>query len=160
MTSRQTLLLLALLAAALSAAGFILEYGFGVLPCRMCWWQRYAHYGIFAVSLLGYLLPHPKAPLIASYPLILLSLTGLSLAIWQTAAQQGWLPFPASCTANPAQTLAEASNLLQAMSHTKIVPCESETFTLLGLSLAAWNIPAMLTTLALSAYALKPKPIK
>ena len=154
LTPRQTLLLLTALAATLSAAGFVLEYGFNVLPCRMCWWQRYAHYGIFALSLIGYLLPMRKAPLIASYPLILISCGGLAIAIWQTAAQQGWLPFPASCTANPAQTLAEASNLLQAMSHTKIVPCESETFTFLGLSLAAWNIPAMLTTFALSAKAL------
>ena len=156
---RQTLLLLAGIALVLSASGFILEYGFGVLPCHMCWWQRYMHYAILAASLIGLLLP-PRHILKSCYPVILASLVGLGIAAWQYAAQHGWLPFPASCTSGGMPTYANPDDLLAAMQATKIVPCDKENFTLLGLSLAGWNIPAMLLTLALSATPLLRRPIK
>lgn len=148
-STRQTLVALAAFAAILSASGFVLEYGFNVLPCKMCWWQRYAHYAILAVSLLGLTLP-PKHTLKSLYPIILISMAGLAIALWQFAAQQGWLPFPASCTSGGIPTYAAPDDLLAAMQTTKVVPCDKETFTLLGLSLAAWNIPAMLFVVVLS----------
>lgn len=154
MTPRQTLLLLTAFAATLTASGFILEYGFGVLPCQMCWWQRYAHWAIFALSLLGLTLPAKRASL-CLVPLCLVSLTGLSLAVWQFAAQHGWLPFPASCTSSAAQALSSAQDLLANLNRVKIVPCDKETFKILGLSLASWNIPAMLAMIAAAVYTLK-----
>lgn len=152
-TARQNLILLAAFAAVLSIAGFILEYGFNVLPCHMCWWQRYAHYGILALSLIGLVTPKFMKP-----ALIAISLTacaGLGIAMWQFAAQHGWLPFPASCTSAGMPSYAGAQDLLAAMQATKVVPCDKETFTLFGLSLAGWNIPAMLAILALGGVSLR-----
>jgi disulfide bond formation protein DsbB len=150
LSTRQTLLTLAAFAAILSLSGFVLEYGFHVLPCHMCWWQRYMHYAILALSLVALVLPRKHT----SKFLILITLaafTGLAIAVWQFAAQHGWLPFPASCTSANVPTYASGEDLLAAMNATKVVPCDKETFTLFGLSLAAWNIPAMLLALALSA---------
>lgn len=155
MTIRQILLLLALIAAILTASGFILEYGFHVLPCKMCWWQRYAHYALLAAALIG--LAHPKLPKPALAAIIATSLGGLGIALWQFAAQHGWLPFPASCTSDATQTFASANDLLTALNQTKVVPCDQETFTLLGLSLAGWNIPAMFLTTFLAAMGLKSR---
>ena len=45
--------------------------------------------------------------------------------------------------------LAAAGDLLSAMQTTRIIPCDQETFTLLGLSLAAWNVPVMMGVLGL-----------
>ena len=161
MTPRQTLLALAALATTLSLSGFILEYGFNVLPCHMCWWQRYMHYAILAFSLLG-LTAHRyhRSPALPLTGITVAAFTGLAIAVWQFAAQHGWLPFPASCTSAGMPTYASGANLLAAMNTTKVIPCDKETFTLLGLSLAAWNIPATLLTLTLSVAPLVRKPIK
>ena len=78
-----------------------------------------------------------------------MALAGLGVALWQVAAQQGWLPWPPSCTAAELVPLAAAGDLLGAMQTTRIIPCDQEDFTLLGLSLAAWNVPTMLVVLGL-----------
>ncbi|NBX85924.1 MAG: disulfide bond formation protein B [Proteobacteria bacterium] len=167
--TRTHFLLLIAFSATLIASGLIMEYGFGILPCKMCWWQRYAHMVICAASILGFLTyqspshqvtrpsghpvtrpsGHPVTRLSAT-TILLASLTGLAIALWQYAAQHGWLPFPASCVSEGLALEANATNLLAAMSQTKVIPCDKETFRLFGLSLAGWNIPAMLLTTALS----------
>ena len=134
-------------ALALTASGFILEYGFNVIPCQMCWWQRYAHWAIGGFALIGYALPQRPMRISMAFAVGAASLVGLYIALWQVAAQHGVLPFPPSCTGTGG-AMAGATDLLAAIGTTKVVPCDKETFTLLGLSLAAWNIPAMLTTLA------------
>lgn len=152
---RQTLIALALFATVLSAAGFVLEYGFGVLPCHMCWWQRYMHYAILAFSLLG--LAHIRLQRPALMAIIAAALVGLGIAMWQFAAQHGWLPFPASCTSGGVPIYADPADLAAAMQATKVIPCDKENFTILGLSLAGYNIPAMLLVITLSIRGLKKR---
>ncbi len=36
--------------AALLAGAYISEYGFGLYPCEMCWWQRYAHFAALVLA--------------------------------------------------------------------------------------------------------------
>ncbi|RYE61189.1 MAG: disulfide bond formation protein B [Hyphomicrobiales bacterium] len=153
LTQRQTLLLLLALGVLLSASGFVLEHGFGVIPCKMCWWQRYAHWGIAGLAALGLTTPRAARP--ALMGIIAVAATGLFIAGWQFAAQHGWLPFPPTCASNPNAVLASGDDLLAAINQTKIVPCDLETFKLLGLSLAGWNIPASLTIIALSVNGLR-----
>ncbi|HEX2859918.1 MAG TPA: disulfide bond formation protein B [Alphaproteobacteria bacterium] len=132
---------------ALIATGFVLQYGFRVLPCEMCWWQRYAHMAVAVFAALGLLIQNPRAQQAAAGAIAAAALGGLAIACWQYAAQHGWLPFPAQCTSSSAKPLADAANLLASLKNIQIVPCDRETFSLLGLSLAGWNIPAMLVTI-------------
>lgn len=141
------MLLMLVFAVGLIASAFVLEYGFGVIPCQMCWWQRYIHMGLAGVAALGLL--QPRYNRLWGFLLAALALGGLYIAIWQSGAQAGLWQFPPSCT-GWGQTLAnDAADLLTAMQHTKIIPCDKEQFHLLGLTLAMWNIPAMLVALAL-----------
>ncbi|PZP40479.1 MAG: hypothetical protein DI585_00830 [Pseudomonas fluorescens] len=149
LTTRQLFLLLALLGAGLSLSGFVLEYGFGVIPCKMCWWQRYAHWAVTALALFGTTTRWPRWTLSA---IIAVTLGGLGIALWQFAAQHGWLPFPAACGTSAEQALASADDLLTSMNRVKIVPCDQEGFKLFGLSLAGWNIPASLAVISLSIF--------
>ena len=142
-TPRLFLLLLAGAMLGAIAVGFVLEYGFGVLPCKMCWWQRYAHMGIAALALVGAIRPSKNMYL----PIATVAGAGLAIASWQTAAQQGWLPFPPGCTADANAVMASASDLFASINSVKIVPCDAETFTLLGLTLANYNILLMLAVI-------------
>lgn len=159
MTQRHAILLLLALGLTLSAAGFILQYGFGVIPCQMCWWQRYAHWAIAALAALGLAAQATRrSPALPLTGIIVAAATGLAIAAWQFAAQHGWLPFPPTCVTDPNAILAPAEDLLTAMNQVKIVPCDQENFKLIGLSLAGWNIPASLAAIALSACALPRRP--
>ena len=125
----------------LVVAAFVLEHGFGVVPCQMCWWQRYVHWGMLGVSVVGVM--SPRLYKLWGFVVAALAMVGLYIAVWQSGAQVGWWEFPASCT-GWGQTLAtDANDMLAAMARTKVVPCDREQFRLLGLTLAMWNIPAM-----------------
>lgn len=139
----------------LLASAFILTEFFGVLPCPMCWWQRYIHMALAAAACISL---SPRTHAITVPTIGILALAGLGIASWQFAAQNGLLPWPPSCGSTGAQALAtQADDLLAAMQSTKVVPCDKENFKLLGLSLAAYNIPIMASTAALAAYIFKTK---
>jgi disulfide bond formation protein DsbB len=135
--------LLLALTLLLLAAGFVLEYGFRILPCEMCWWQRYAQMAIAAFAAAGLLSGHPRWRQVCAGGAAGAALFGLGVAAWQFAAQQGWLPFPAQCSGSGV-ALADAAHMLEALQGPTVVPCDKENFRLLGLSLAGWNMPAML----------------
>jgi len=53
--SQSTARLIALLLpAALLAGAFGSEYFGGLVPCEMCWWQRYAHMVAFALAVIAF----------------------------------------------------------------------------------------------------------
>jgi disulfide bond formation protein DsbB len=141
LTPRQLLLLLLLAMLAVLGVGMVLEHSYGVLPCPMCWWQRYAHTAIATAAALGLITKQYKPMALV---IVAAALAGLGIAGWQFAAQHGLLPWPPSCRGESAQALTAGADLLQAMATTKVVPCDKEIFKLLGLSLAGWNIPTML----------------
>lgn len=141
---RRWLGLLLLGAVALSVMAVVMQYGFGVIPCKMCWWQRYIHWALGAVALLGWLKPDRKVVLAVAAGLVGLSVAGLGIATWQFLAQNGLLPFPQSCTGEGMAALAGAGDLLADLGNNRMVPCDKETYKLFGLSLAGWNMPIML----------------
>ncbi|PIZ30586.1 MAG: hypothetical protein COY40_04265 [Alphaproteobacteria bacterium CG_4_10_14_0_8_um_filter_53_9] len=143
-------LLLAVLAVGLLMAAQVLEHGFGVLPCKMCLWQRWTHFGILFFAMMGFwamrwrLFGFEKLAIVGVSGMVGY---GLGIALWQFAAQQAWLPFPSGCTGDASMVLAQAGDLMASLAEVRIVPCDKETFTLLGLSLAGWNVLVMLGVL-------------
>ncbi len=45
---------------ALLGGAYLSEYGFGLEPCEMCWWQRYALFAALPFAVLGWLRPSAK----------------------------------------------------------------------------------------------------
>ena len=46
--------MLAIAVPALALAGaYVSQYGFGLHPCEMCWWQRWPHFVALALALLA-----------------------------------------------------------------------------------------------------------
>ena len=39
--------------ALLLAGAYLSEYGFGLFPCEMCWWQRYPHFAAVLLALVS-----------------------------------------------------------------------------------------------------------
>lgn len=142
---KRALQLIALLGVALTLSAFVLEYGVGVQPCTMCWWQRYAHW---AVALLGgisfYFLPARLGLFVAGAPVLI----GLGIAGWQSLAQLGVLELPAVCGGHGALLASAGDDLLAHLQTAQPAPaCDEIGFTLFGLSLAMWNVLIMLSAL-------------
>lgn len=147
---RQLTILLFTIALLLSISGFVLEYGFAAAPCRMCWWQRYVHYILAGVALLGLIVGRYT---LAAVGTILMSLAGFGIAIWQMGGQYKWWQLPEFCMGKNtgATTLTDLSSAFA-----NLPPrCDEVNFTILNFSLAEWNIPAMLLTLLISILIMK-----
>lgn len=149
-SSRTWLAMVLAVALLLVLAAWVLEHGFGVVPCQMCWWQRYAHWAVGGFALVGVMLPRWYR--LWGFGIAAAALAGLYVAIWQSGAQAGLWHFPPSCSGAGAVLAGNAADLLAAMQTTRVVACDQEQFRLLGLTLAMWNIPVMVAVAVVAVW--------
>ncbi|WP_375692074.1 disulfide bond formation protein B [Pseudooceanicola sp. LIPI14-2-Ac024] len=122
------------LALILGALAF--QYIGGILPCKMCYWQRYPHYlaiviGALALWLGGRVLAYLGAAAAA---------TTAAIGLFHTGVERGWWEGPASCTGSGAGLGGlSGSDLLSTDGPVGIVMCDEVAWSMLGLSMASWN---------------------
>jgi disulfide bond formation protein DsbB len=124
---------LALLTPAVLLAGaYVSQYGFGLPPCEMCWWQRYAHFVALLLALLAFVLP--KRALVA--------LAGVAIAVaglvggFHAGVEYGWWHGVTACTASAFQG---GGDPLAAILAAPVIRCDVAPWSLFGISLAGWN---------------------
>lgn len=140
-------LLLGLAAIAVLATVFASQYLGGLAPCQMCIWQRWPFAVLIVIGLIG-VFWRPKMMLTLA---LLTLLVSIGLAGYHVAVEQGWLALPAGCAAGTdAGSVEELKALLKAAPPT----CDQIEFSLLGLSLAGWNVVASLTLAIFTAIVL------
>ena len=129
------------LAHALEAAGFT--------PCELCYWQRYPYYAAVPLLLLGSFsgLARPALALAA-----LLFVLDLALALYHSGVEAGIFELPAACGAATLGA-ADLEQLKAQLLATEPVRCDRPALTVLGLSLANWNVlfAAFLSVMAVLA---------
>lgn len=139
---------LALLAPVLLLGGaYVSQYGFGLYPCEMCWWQRYAHFAALPFALLAFALPRQKWPIALAALGVLAS--GL-IGGFHAGVEYGWWQGLTACSVTPG---AGGGDPLEAIMNAPIISCNVPQWTLFGVSLAGFNfilsVGAALTALAL-----------
>ncbi|MGH1480461.1 MAG: disulfide bond formation protein B [Geminicoccales bacterium] len=142
---RTALLLLAFIAADILLVVFALQYVADLAPCRMCIWQRWPFAILIAVGLTGAFWK-PRLVLVLTIPLLLVS---AGLAGYHVGVEQGWIALPAGCTAGGAATSVEELKALLAAAPPS---CDQVGFTMLGLSLAGWNLVVSLLLAGFSLF--------
>jgi disulfide bond formation protein DsbB len=118
------------LAAPLMLLGgaYVSQYGFGLVPCEMCWWQRYAHFAALPFALLAFALPRSR---------IAIALAALAIAVssaigaFHAGVEYHWWEGLTRCSVSP--TADDIWNNL------KVVRCDEVQWSLFGISLAGWN---------------------
>ncbi|MGI9485007.1 MAG: disulfide bond formation protein B [Geminicoccaceae bacterium] len=126
-------LLLGLAALAILATVFASQYLGGLEPCQMCIWQRWPFAILVVIGLIGAFW-RPKVMLTLA---LLTLLVSIGLAGYHVAVEQGWLALPAGCAVGTdAGSVEELKALLKAAPPT----CDQVDFSVLGLSLAGWNV--------------------
>ena len=140
----QQIFLFLVVCAAVLLLALGLEHLGGYLPCELCLKERYAYYAgiplaIGASASISAGRPGWAAGLIGLAGLGLLANAGLGL--YHAGIEWHWWAGPITCTGGSA-IATDAGDLLNSLKNQNVVRCDQPALKILGLSLAAWNMPA------------------
>lgn len=132
--------------AALLGGAYLGQYVFGLYPCEMCWWQRYAHFAALALALLALIRPSQRVLVLLAAVAILV---GGLLGAYHAGVEYGWWQGFTACTSEVKIGDDPLSDILNA----PMIRCDQVQWSLLGISLAGFNflisVPAALVIMAL-----------
>ncbi|MFM5908885.1 MAG: disulfide bond formation protein B [Novosphingobium sp.] len=121
-----------LVPAGLIGGAYVSQYGFGLFPCEMCWWQRYPHFAAIALGLLAFALKGARWPVALAALAVLAS--GL-IGAFHAGVEYGWWEGFTRCTS----MVEKGSDPLAAVLAAPITRCDEVQWSLLGISLAGFN---------------------
>jgi disulfide bond formation protein DsbB len=128
--------------ALLLAGAYVSQYGFGLFPCEMCWWQRWPHFAAVGLALAS-TFAGSKRPWIALSALAILA-SGL-IGAFHAGVEYGWWEGFTACTSN----VAGGGDPLEAIMNAPLIRCDVAPWTLAGISLAGFN--AIISSLSVVA---------
>ncbi len=118
------------LPAGLLGGAYISEYGFGLYPCEMCWWQRWPHFAALPLAVLGFVAKPARVWTgLAALAIIASGLIGA----FHAGVEYGWWEGITGCA-----TLSTNIDVMDP-SAAPIHRCDVAPWSLLGISLAGWN---------------------
>lgn len=125
-----------LLAGGLGLMGGALafEHIGGLVPCEMCMWQRWALAAALVLATLGLFL---KLRLLVGLGALAM-LAGAGIAAFHAGVEQKWWEGITACAASPMG--GSTADVIGAVLMAPIVRCDAIPWSMLGLSMAGWNL--------------------
>ncbi len=117
-------------------SAFVIEYGLGHKPCKLCIYQRYPY--IISILLLASIFILKKNIKIHFLVLSIVSLLGAIIAFYHFGIEQGFFNESGICEANSSSQVLSKEDILKQLQQS-IISCKEVTFRFLGLSLASIN---------------------
>jgi disulfide bond formation protein DsbB len=137
--------------AALCIA-WIAQYGFGLAPCELCYWQRYGYWAAIAIGLVAIFAPTGSAlRRILLWLLALAFLVTAGIALFHVGVEQKWWQGLATCSGDLGGAVS-TQDILDAIENAPIVRCDEPAFVLFGISMAGYNL---IFALALALFTLR-----
>ncbi|HYN46938.1 MAG TPA: disulfide bond formation protein B [Allosphingosinicella sp.] len=127
-----------LVPAALLAGAYGSQYLGGLLPCEMCYWQRYAHLAGLAFAIVGLLagrLPDRGRSFVWLAALAILA-SG-AIGVYHAGVEAGYFEGFTQCTSMIGG--GSADDLFKAIMEAPVVRCDEVQWALFGISMAGWN---------------------
>lgn len=140
LSSRLLLSLLTLVSIGVLAMAYVLEHYYGFQPCQMCLYEQKIFMATAGLSLLSALLLPARLQYYAIFLIGLVFLGGALTAGYHVAIQHHWVSLPAFCSAQDFSAFDSVEALKEQMLKTPLVRCDQVTWSLFGLSLAAYNM--------------------
>jgi len=139
LSSQNMLSIITLICGGVLGAAYIMEHYYGVLPCQMCLYERNVFMGAGGIALLSLILLPLSLKRYSLMGLGLIFMGGMLLATYHVAIQQHWVSLPAFCASNNLNAFDSVDALREQLLKTPFVRCDQVTWSLFGLSLAAYN---------------------
>jgi disulfide bond formation protein DsbB len=118
--------------ALLLGGAYLSQYAFGLVPCEMCWWQRYAQFAALAIALASTVF-QPRRMWIALAGAAIL-VAGL-IGGFHAGVEYGWWEGLTACSTPN----LGGGDPLEAIMNAPVVRCDEVQWSLFGISLAGFN---------------------
>jgi len=129
--------------AIVLGAALLSQYWGGLAPCELCLLQRWPWTAAIAVSLVALIAGNRAALPWVALALATAFALGVAVAFYHVGVEQHWFAGPSACTASSggAMTLEDMKRQILG---TAPVLCDRVQWSLLGVSMAGWNLLASL----------------
>lgn len=138
LTRRRLIILAGLGSAALLAGAFIFQ-ALGFAPCALCLWQRWPHAAAVGFGLIGAMIPSVWVAIGGA----LSALTSAGIGVYHTGVERAWWDGPSACSSQSISGLS-TDELFDQIMAAPLVRCDEVAWSLMGLSMATWNVIASL----------------
>ncbi len=120
--------------ALLLGGAYVAQFGFGLYPCEMCWWQRWPHFAALALAGLAFAAPPARLwTALAAFAILVSAAIGL----FHAGVEYGWWQGITSCAR--IEPSDPGTSPLEAIMNTPMISCDDPQWTLAGISLAGFN---------------------
>lgn len=150
--------------AALLAGAYGFEYFGGLVPCEMCWWQRWAlmatvFFAADALLMAKLASRQPKMAPVATGT-AWLAIAGLAsnaaIALFHAGVEQKWWQGLTRCTAP--LTAGDAASMMAEILAQPLVRCDAIPWQMLGVSMAGWNFLISLLLVGAATWLMRKPP--
>jgi len=123
---------------------------FGLKPCVLCIYQRWAYVGVLAAGVLGLLVAtaHPAFLRLSVALAGLAFLVGAGIAAFHSGVERKWWEGTAACHAPKIDASTSIDEMKTILLNQDFVPCDKIPWSLFGASMANYN---MVFSLAMAA---------
>lgn len=109
----------------------------GLVPCEMCYWQRWPHYAAIIVAAMSFAIRHrPMRMLFVLLAGVLIALSG-AIGVFHAGVEYHWWNGITPCTAHIAA--GNPMDMLNEAMRSPLIRCDAAQWTLFGISLAGYN---------------------
>ena len=117
---------------------FILQYEYGILPCKICIWQRWPH--IFNIFIALIIISSSSIPNYIRVLGLINMFLAFILALYHYGLEQNLWDNVFSCSGEIKFNDLSTEEILKNLNNTPIKTCEIEAWNFLNLSLTGWNM--------------------
>lgn len=119
----------------LYGGALVSQFGFGLYPCEMCYWQRWPHQAAIVLAVLALLLrSNGKAMrLLTALAAIAIAISG-AIGIFHAGVEYGFWEGLTSCSTGAAGPVS-----LESIMNAPLIRCDQTQWDLFGISLAGFN---------------------
>lgn len=130
---------------------WLAQYGFGLAPCELCYWQRYGYWAAIALGVVAILQPARSARRrVALWLLALAFVATAGIALFHVGVEQKWWQGTSACVGQITQGMS-AEELEQAIMNAPVVRCDEPAWTMFGISMAGYGLIYALILAAFTA---------
>ena len=119
----------------LYGGALVSQYGFGLHPCEMCYWQRWPHQAAMVLAALALLLRRNDAAmrLFTMLAALAIAISG-AIGVFHAGVEYGFWEGITTCATGGGGPVS-----LDAIMNAPLIRCDTAQWTLFGISLAGFN---------------------
>lgn len=130
--------------AGLILAVYVAQYGFGLAPCEMCWWQRYPHFVAIVLAIAALATRRSRmGEAFVRLAALAIAVSGL-IGAFHAGVEYGWWEGLTACSST-----SLGNDPLASIMNAPLIRCDTPAWTLFGVSLAGFNFLISVTSAAL-----------